>query len=142
MNIIKLAILLAICFFGYQQWERDHKDASAGMFGNDSERESGTGFVTLPPFDGAQGKQVVIFAPENCPEDGARRADDLASQLSRMGIPVVRSQHANFSLTDSSAANKVMAVMNGEIPIVFVKGRAKANPSVDEVIAEYSASAL
>jgi hypothetical protein len=33
------------------------------------------------------------------------------------------------------------AVMNGEVPIVFVNGRVKANPSVDDVVAEYGAAA-
>ena len=33
-----------------------------------------------------------------------------------------------------------MAVMNGPIPIVYVDGRAKANPTPEEVVAEYRRS--
>jgi hypothetical protein len=29
------------------------------------------------------------------------------------------------------------AVLSGEIPIVIINGMAKANPTVDEVVAEY-----
>ena len=35
---------------------------------------------------------------------------------------------------------RVNRVMQGELPIVIVHGRGKANPTLDEVLAEYRAS--
>jgi hypothetical protein len=40
-----------------------------------------------------------------------------------------------------SIANRVTSVMNGELPIVFVHGKAKSNPTLDEVAAEYRGAA-
>jgi hypothetical protein len=31
----------------------------------------------------------------------------------------------------------VLSVMNGPVPVVFVNGKAKANPTPEEVVAEY-----
>lgn len=42
---------------------------------------------------------------------------------------------------DASQLKKLRAlndVMKGEPPVVFIKGTAKANPTLDEVIAEYN----
>jgi hypothetical protein len=83
----------------------------------------------------------VIFAPENCPSEAAQRADALARQLASKGIPVTRSHSANFIFdTDPGRAvlDRINTVMQGEIPIVFVNGRGRANPRVDDVLSEYT----
>lgn len=96
------------------------------------------GFVDIPLPDGQSGHHVVIFAPVNCPSDAAQRAEALARRLDDAGIPYTRSQDANFStLSSQDDANRVMSVMNGPIPVVFVRKRARANPDADAVVAEY-----
>ncbi|MES3023121.1 MAG: hypothetical protein V4857_16270 [Pseudomonadota bacterium] len=149
MNIVKLVLVAAICYGGYHHWQKTQREgggAEGGALASaDQGSKSRNGFVTLPPFEGAAGgKQVVIFSPPNCPEEGAQRANALADGLSRKGIQVVRSHSANWNFEggDQTTANKVMAVMNGDVPIVFVKGRAKANPSLDEVLAEYGSTKI
>lgn len=99
---------------------------------------SGGGFVDIPMPDGMSPAGVVIFAPENCPSDAAQRADGLARLLSAQGIAYRRATAAEYSsLRTPEEARRVTSVMNGPIPIVYVNGRAKANPLPDEVVAEY-----
>lgn len=65
-------------------------------------------------------------------------AERLASLLSSNGIAYRRATAADYNnLTSQEEANRVLAVMNGPIPIVYVNGRAKSNPAPDEVVAEY-----
>ena len=88
--------------------------------------------------DGMSPHGVVVFAPENCPSDAAQRAYALISDLGSRGVPVVRASTASFStLPDTETQQRVLSVMNGPIPIVFVNGRAKGNPSLEDVVAEY-----
>jgi argininosuccinate lyase len=96
-----------------------------------------TGFVDLSRPNGASTGQVMVIAAEDCPEAAARRADDLADRLARDGIPVTRTHNVSFSAVDSAEAmQRLNRVMNGELPIVIVNGRGKANPALDEVRAE------
>jgi hypothetical protein len=59
---------------------------------------------------------------------------------SRDGVQVARPHHVSFSVADAGEAERVQTVMNGELPIVIVRGRAKANPTLAEVMAEYRAT--
>jgi hypothetical protein len=141
MNMFKLLIALALAGFAYQYWSKHHQGrvavASAGS------AESHNGFITLPPVTGASTTAVLVVAAENCPEDAAQRADRLAEQLARDGVPVARVHNVSFDIAngDSSAADQVMSVMNNDLPIVFVRGKAKSNPTLEEVAAEYKATA-
>lgn len=96
------------------------------------------GFVDIPMPDGLPARGVVVFAPANCPEDAGRRADAIVRHLESAGVPYRRSSSANYaSLASAGEAKRVMAVMNGPIPVVYVNGRARANPSPQDVLAEY-----
>ena len=92
--------------------------------------------------DGAARDSVLILAPLNCPREGARRADALTQRLHELGIPAVRSNHYSIArVTPDNAPNVNRAaevLKSNVIPVVFVNGRAKANPTSDEVVAEYS----
>ena len=140
MNIIKLLIALAVVGLGYQYWTKHHSKSASEL--SATLATSQNGFITLPPVDGGNASVVMIVAAENCPEEDARRADFLADQLASNGIPVARAHNVHFSIQngDASVAKKVMSVMNGELPIVLVNGRAKSNPRLEEVIAEYKAT--
>jgi hypothetical protein len=143
-TFFKLMIVLVLAVAGWQHYTKQPGRTATG----DAQAEAGAeasrsrGFVPLPAFAGSSGRAVVIFAPENCPEDAGRRADALADSLGRSGVPVSRMSHVSFTMTDAdpSTVQRVNAVMTGTIPIVVVRGRGKANPSLDEVLAEYSAA--
>ena len=75
------------------------------------------------------------------PEAAARRADELAERLARDGIPVTRTHNVSFpAVNGTDELQRVNRVMQGELPIVIVHGRGKANPTLDEVLAEYRGS--
>jgi len=98
------------------------------------------GFVSIAMPDGAPQDTVLIFAALNGPSAQARRADDMAEKLQKMGIPIQRSN--NFSISRVSAEQmplltRTNVVMGGPIPIVLVNGKAKNDPTVDEVALEY-----
>lgn len=57
--------------------------------------------------------------------------------LSAQGIPYTRTDSADFDLSSREEASRVTAMMNGPVPVVYVNGRAKANPSPAEVVAEF-----
>jgi len=103
------------------------------------------GFVSVIMPEGARRNAVIIFAPLNCPSDAAQRADALADELTSRGIPNVRSNRYDAAVTNPTAdqeANiqRTQDVINGGVPAVFINGRAKANPTLKEVIAEYGGS--
>ncbi len=134
MKIIKLVLFLAVVGVAYQWYAHQPKTGSEAVV-------SANGFVSLPTLVNADPKQVVVFAPENCPKEDARRSDELAQSLVFRNIPSVRSHDVSFTSSDPDPAigARLNSVMNGEFPIVFVNGKGKANPTLDEVIAEYGA---
>jgi hypothetical protein len=106
---------------------------------------SPNGFVSVIVPEDARRNTVIIFAPLNCPSDGAQRADALADELTSRGIPNVRSNSYGATVTNPTAdqeakIQRTQDVMNAGVPAVIINGRAKANPTLDEVIAEYSGS--
>lgn len=139
--MFKLILVLVLVGFGYHHYSGKTAAAKAATSGAARVTALPGGFEPMPPLSGDSGASVVIFAPEDCPEDGAQRADALAAQLTRKGIPVTRSSNANFSFSgaDPATIQRVQNVMTGEIPVVFVRGRGKANPTADEVLAAYRA---
>lgn len=98
------------------------------------------GFVPVQTPPGTSPDKVIILAALNCPSAAAQRADTMAERLTQMGIPNTRANHYSVSVTDRnqlSLLQRTSVVMNGEIPVVIVNGMAKANPTVDEVAAEF-----
>jgi hypothetical protein len=136
-TFFKLLIALVLAVAAWQHYKKSGRTVASDA---PAKASASRGFVPLPAFPGSNGRAVVIFAPENCPEDAGRRADALADSLSRSGVPVSRLSRVSFNVSSPDEASRINAVMNGTIPIVVVRGRAKANPSLDEVLAEYSAA--
>ncbi len=140
MSIIKLLVLIVVLAIGYRYWSGAGEPA---VQANKTASIHESGFVLLPPADGARSAGVTVFAAEGCPEEAAQRADRLVEQISAKGIPVSRSSHVNFNIPqgDPAVAQTVMSIMNGELPIVLVRGRAKANPTLEDVVSEYARGA-
>ena len=104
---------------------------------------SANGFVPLPAPFTAPPDRLLILAPPNCPSAEGQRADALVRGLNRDGIPCVRSGHVSVTPTRMPTEDEVAridAIMTGSLPIVFVNGRARNNPSIAEIEAEYRSS--
>jgi hypothetical protein len=135
MNVVKLVLILAAGALAYQYWSTQQSASGPAVV-------SPNGFVRMPPMADGNAGQVVVFAPENCPSEKAQQADDLARQLASRNIPTVRAHDVTFTSSDPDPRIGVRldSVMKGELPIVFVNGRGKANPTIEQVIAEYGAT--
>lgn len=142
MNVLKTLGVVALVVAGVVAWERLGPGAGgeaptpASAAGGGAAQD--TGFVDIPMPDGMPARGVVVFAPENCPQDAGQRANALASHLEAQGVPFTRASNAEYSaLSSSDEVARVMSVMNGPLPIVYVNGRARANPLPRDVVAEY-----
>ncbi|MBV8123886.1 MAG: hypothetical protein JOY60_14510 [Burkholderiaceae bacterium] len=137
MKIIHALIAVGLAGGGYHYWKH-HREHAAAMASGPS--TSAGPFVALPPADGQDPATVFVVAAQNCPHADAQRADRLAEALAQRGIPVQRTHDVRFhfhSRPDSTVVDRMNGIMNGPLPVVFVRGRAKSNPSLDEVIAEF-----
>ncbi len=97
------------------------------------------GFVPILPGGNAPPNTAVVLAALNCPSAQAKRADAMASRLSELGVPNKRANNymvGGITRDQSALIEQTSAVLGGEIPVVIVNGRAKANPSVEDVMAE------
>ena len=65
MKIIKLLLFLAVIGVAYQYWTTHQPKTGPEAV------VSANGFIALPSLAGADPKQVVVFAPENCPKESA-----------------------------------------------------------------------
>jgi len=136
MRIAKFLMLIGLVAFAWQAWRHHVEQAQQAAL------TSPNGFMPILMPDGSEPNTVIVFAPVNCPKEPAQRADALAERLTREGIPNRRS--ASYSIQLATATDEQIAamrrtdvVMRGEIPAVLVNGMGKANPKVEEVIAEY-----
>jgi hypothetical protein len=83
---------------------------------------------------------VLVFAPLNCPSDGAKRADAMAERLTALGIPNIRTsqyQASGLRAGQKELMEHTNVVMSGTIPVVIIDGMGKSNPSMDEIASEY-----
>jgi hypothetical protein len=102
--------------------------------------QDSNGFVPVQTAAGTAPDTVVILAALNCPSAAAQRANSLAKQLSERGIPNTRANNYSVSIHSREQLpllKQTSLVLGGEIPVVIINGMAKANPTVDEVAAEY-----
>lgn len=119
-------------------WVAERVGADAGSGGG----KSAHGFQSIPLPDGVASRGIVVFAPQHCTSDAARRTETLVRHLSRQGVAYARTDNASFnSITTQEEAARVMSVMNGPVPIVYVNGKAKANPTPEEVVSEFRGKA-
>ena len=98
---------------------------------------SAAGFFLLTR-DEANNNSVVIMSPPNCPSDEAMRARALADALAQSGIPSEMRQELHFEFhnpEDTERVNRNMANVVG--PLVLVRGWAKGNPMVADIVAQY-----
>ena len=141
MNALKFAAGAVVLTLSVMVWKKHQQNVETAALAKITDEH---GFVALAQPEGADPKKVWIVAAMNCPKDGARRADEMAQQLADRNIAFDRRSGVSFSLTEENPAlyARIETVMNAEMPIIFVNGRMKANPELDEVVAEYDAAQL
>ncbi len=136
MAILRILIVLGLIGLGFHWWSasREEKALAAVMSPN--------GFLPVPMPEGTPPNTVLVFAPLNCPHEGAQRAEALSRKLTELGIRNVRtSVYPATTFTPSEEKirefKRLDKVMTGEVPIALVNGMGKANPSLDELVSEY-----
>jgi hypothetical protein len=139
MNPRLLAVAVAVAALGYVVWHKHAENIEAAAV---AELTDENGFVELAQPVGVKAGRVYIFAPANCPREAGRRSDALTQSLEERDVAYTRSAHIAFEAIDNPLTiNRINAILAGDnAPIVFVNGRIKANPSLEEVLAEYEAA--
>jgi hypothetical protein len=99
----------------------------------------GAGFAGMISPDGTDPNKVLIIGPETGPSEEARHCNDMALQLTNLGIPFQRtSAHdLRFSSNEKIDVARLNVIMAGNPPIVFIHGQAKSDATVEQVVAEY-----
>ena len=136
MKATHLFIVVGAIGFAFHWWNSRGNEAALAQ-------KSPNGFVSVVMPEGVNKNTVVILAPVNCPSDAAQRADALANELTRLGISNIRSSSYSADIADPTAEQKAgleraVSILEGEIPVVFINGRGKANPTAEDVVAEYT----
>ncbi|MDE2420245.1 MAG: hypothetical protein KGO49_03560 [Gammaproteobacteria bacterium] len=150
MNLAKTFIIVAIFGGAYTYWHHHHpitqysaaitSNGGTTIAKNDRPQITTNGFAYLPPALGQNASKVYVVTVEGCPSEDAQRANLLAKNLMQRGIPVQQIDNVSFSYSerpDDKTMQRMTSIMQGPIPIVFINGYAKSDPSLDEVIAEY-----
>lgn len=135
MRLVPL-LLLAAALGGAYHWWSGRSEALSSVPPN------ANGFVPVVMPEDAAPDTVLILAPVDCPSDAAQRADALARELTRRGIPNARGSSFSIAISNptdeqQAAVKRAVSIFNGEVPAVFVNGMAKSNPSAAEVVAEF-----
>ena len=107
---------------------------------------SRAGFVNAFHLDGIDPQVMTVLMPCGCPLEAGQRGRALVEKIKAANIPVIASNKAEATVKgrtqeDLEAQIDLMnRVMGGETPIVFYRGRAKNNPSFEDVQLEYQTS--
>ena len=133
MGLIKIIVFLVALGYAAQYVKDRYIDGA-------EETKSAGGFGPVPPVEGLTGDAVTIVTAPGASEAAVARGNKMATALMEQGIPVLRAHQVNFSGgNDSVGAARAVLVLSGEQPVVLVRGRAKPNPKLDEVVLEYRA---
>ncbi|CAK7050927.1 hypothetical protein CUZ56_01776 [Saezia sanguinis] len=131
--VAALAVFSVFYFMNREQQQQALEQAALNRATSDN------GFVELSTK--VVGEGIVIMAPMNCTSQQARAADDLAAALRAEGIAFRRTNSLSLSLEATEENRRLLLrldqVMDQPPPMVFVHGRAKSNPSFEEVVAEF-----
>lgn len=138
MSVRSLGFILLLVAIGGGVWKCGFSNKIGTQWAIPTDEMDAYGFATVPLPDGMSSRGIVIFTPANCPSDAAQRAESLARYLSSKGIAYAKSTSAEYNnLSSREEVDRVLAIMNGPIPVVYVNGKAKANPTPEEVEGEY-----
>jgi hypothetical protein len=150
MKKVFLLICVGVCVYQvFTYWqERKARKAYLDFVASEPKNRPGSraGFIEAVEPDGVNPLEMTVFMPVGCPLEAGQRGRALIDKMKHAKIPVTASSSARVSVQARSKAEfdvkmqLVNKVMGGEVPIVFFKGRAKNNPSFDDVLLEYQTS--
>jgi hypothetical protein len=141
-KILKIVVVVIVAFLVLKFLSAHGKaGAVASAAAAAQMQSSANGFAPLPaPFIGPADR-LLILAPPHCPSQEGHRADELVRQFNQDGIPCIRSGNASIASarepTDDETS-RLNSIMMGPLPIVFINGRVRNNPSIGEIKSEYS----
>jgi len=144
-------IFLCICIgvgayegFGYLKERKAEKAYSAFEASVPRNRPaSRAGFVDAFRLNGIDPQVMTVLMPCGCPLEAGQRGRALVEKLKAANIPVTASNKAEATVNGrtreefEAKMDLMNRVMGGETPIVFYRGRAKNNPSFEDVKLEY-----
>lgn len=142
-KIFIIAIAAIVLSVTVHKWYR-HKAVQQLIAKTSTSRIDQYGFfnvsINLPGRNG-----IVIMAPLNCSSQQAQKADYLASELKRRNIPAERIKGFTVNIDVTKYTKQEMQeleermayVRRMPIPIVFVNGKVKSDPTVDDIINEW-----
>jgi hypothetical protein len=140
MALLKALLVLGIAFGAftlYAKYRQAHPAPAAA--GAPDANVSPAGFVLLNREEARNPTVTVMVAP-GCPRDEAVRGRELHAALQQAGIPCTMSNTLQISFTDPAEAQRVQQFMSRvQNPLVLVRGWAKGNPSLEDVVAQYRA---
>jgi hypothetical protein len=131
----RLLVVIAIAGYGIHLWNHHSEQQALRAL------TTSAGFLPVPMPEGSARNTVIVFAPLNCPREGAQRARAMVQKLNDLGIANVLTDHYGAQVFEpnpetEAAFKRLNIVMTGDIPIVLFNGLGKANPTVEEVVAE------
>lgn len=136
MRASKLIILLCVAYAAYHFWSEHHGRIAGGTAGSVI-KASANGFVPLPLGANNPPEKVWVCAPPYCPSKKGQRADELMRLLPNAGIQCARTATVHFAAANEADWDRINSIWMSGGPVVFVNGRAKNNPTIAEIIAEY-----
>jgi len=104
------------------------------------------GFRNILQIDGVNPLVLTVLMPCGCPLEAGQRGLALVEKIKAANIPVASTSEVRASISgrtreELDAKMEMMnSIMNGETPIVLYKGRAKNNPTFEDVLTEYRTS--
>lgn len=140
MAILKTILFLGLAFVAFTGFAIIRQKMGNSTSSSGDPGLSAAGFFLISRED-AGNQTVTIMSPPNCPSEEAARARALADGLRMAGIPAKLEQSIVFTFTDPADAARVEKHSGGNLatPIVLVRGWAKGNPTLQDIIAQYRA---
>lgn len=138
MNGSKLILGIVVFGVAAQAWLFSVAMQTRSAAGSTASRTSVRGFTKVLSPVGATPGQILIVGP-NCTTERGVRTRELARKLADLKVPYQQTDSARFSanpITGWGDWAQINHLMQGDAPVVFINGRAKANPSLEEVLAE------
>ena len=93
------------------------------------------GFIAMPLPGNHDAATVLILTPPSPASDLEQRAAALLRALQQENIPAVRD--SRYHSNDPDTRRRFDALAHQPGPIVFVRGKARANPALEDVVAVY-----
>lgn len=131
---VEIVVLVVLVLTGVYLWSSYFQESadSAGTYKSE--------FTKVPWINDAAANCVLIIGPADSSHVGVR-TQQLAGRVSSQNIPYRVVQEITFvDGADAELVSGWKEMSRGGLPIVFINGRAKANPTITQVVTEFNNS--